>query len=128
MKSTEMCIDENERLIQINRLPGENDIGMIAWKIDLMTPEYPHGREIIVVANDITHMIGSFSTSEDMLYYVSGSRFVFGPICLQSLTRRSENSLFACQNLSLSKEKFVYLVHRGSLITECFKRICSSLS
>ena len=66
-----MCLDENENLIKINRLPGENDIGMVAWMIELMTPEYPNGREIMVVANDITHMIGSFAPSEDMLYYVS---------------------------------------------------------
>ena len=66
-----MCIDEKEQLIQINRLPGENDIGMVAWKIELITPEYPNGREIMVVANDITHMIGSFAPAEDMLYYVS---------------------------------------------------------
>ena len=71
IKVTEVCIDENEKLIQINRLPGENDIGMVAWNMELMTPEYPHGREIMVVANDLTHMIGSFALTEDMLYYVS---------------------------------------------------------
>ena len=67
-----MCIDENEKLIKINRLPGENDIGMVAWKMELITPEYPNGREIMVVANDLTHMIGSFAPPEDMLYNVSG--------------------------------------------------------
>ena len=71
MKVTEMCLDENEKLVVVNRLPGENDVGMIAWKMELLTPEYPHGREIMVVANDLTHMIGSFAPSEDMLYKVS---------------------------------------------------------
>ena len=31
---------------------------MVAWKIDLKTPEYPKGREIVVIANDISHQIG----------------------------------------------------------------------
>ncbi len=71
IKVTEMALDENEKLVNVNRLPGENDIGMVAWKMELRTPEYPDGREVMVVANDITHMIGSFAPSEDMLYKVS---------------------------------------------------------
>ena len=65
-----MCIDENEKLRTINRLAGENDVGMVAWQMTLMTPEYPDGRDVIVVANDLTHMSGSFTPAEDMLYYV----------------------------------------------------------
>lgn len=34
----------------------------------LRTPEYPAGREIIVISNDITHKIGSFGPQEDMLF------------------------------------------------------------
>lgn len=49
-------------------MPGENDLGMIAWKMSFMTPEYPKGRDIIVIANDITHKIGSFGTDEDILF------------------------------------------------------------
>lgn len=33
-----------------------------------MTPEYPQGREIIVICNDITFMIGSFGPKEDKLF------------------------------------------------------------
>lgn len=43
---------------------------MVAWKMTLRTPEYPAGREIIVIANDITFKIGSFGPREDMLYQV----------------------------------------------------------
>lgn len=34
----------------------------------MFTPEYPEGRQIIVVANDITNGIGSFGPDEDILF------------------------------------------------------------
>lgn len=43
-------------------------IGMVAWRMTLRTPEYPAGREIIVISNDITHKIGSFGPQEDVLF------------------------------------------------------------
>uniref|UniRef100_A0A8B9CRS0 Acetyl-CoA carboxylase alpha n=1 Tax=Anser brachyrhynchus TaxID=132585 RepID=A0A8B9CRS0_9AVES len=43
-------------------------IGMVAWKMTLKTPEYPEGRDIIVIGNDITYRIGSFGPQEDMLF------------------------------------------------------------
>lgn len=66
----ELCIDEETGdLIEKNRIPGENQIGMIAWKMKMMTPEYAQkGREIIVIANDITCKIGSFGMEEDLLF------------------------------------------------------------
>jgi len=45
-------------------------IGMVAWKMTLRTPEFPGGRDIIVIANDITFKIGSFGPREDILYQV----------------------------------------------------------
>ena len=44
---------------------------MVAWKMTLKTPEYPSGRSIIVIANDICHKIGSFGPNEDILFNVS---------------------------------------------------------
>lgn len=41
---------------------------MVAWRIVLATPEYPQGREIIVIANDLTYLIGSFGIKEDVLF------------------------------------------------------------
>lgn len=41
---------------------------MVAWKLCLKTPEYPEGRDIVVIANDITHKIGSFGPEEDLLF------------------------------------------------------------
>lgn len=34
----------------------------------LKTPEYPEGRDIIVIGNDITYRIGSFGPQEDLLF------------------------------------------------------------
>ncbi|MEQ2177551.1 hypothetical protein GOODEAATRI_004757 [Goodea atripinnis] len=41
---------------------------MVAWRMTLRTTEYPAGREIIVISNDITHKIGSFGPQEDVLF------------------------------------------------------------
>uniref|UniRef100_A0A8C1VGH2 acetyl-CoA carboxylase n=1 Tax=Cyprinus carpio TaxID=7962 RepID=A0A8C1VGH2_CYPCA len=65
---TELVLDSQGQLVQMNRLPGGNEIGMVAWRMTLRTPEYPAGREIIVISNDITHKIGSFGPQEDVLF------------------------------------------------------------
>ncbi|ORX86109.1 acetyl-CoA carboxylase [Anaeromyces robustus] len=69
MKQTELILNENEELVETDRTPGSNTCGMVAWRLDCQTPEYPEGRSIIVIANDITYKIGSFGTEEDMVYY-----------------------------------------------------------
>ncbi|XP_042276457.1 acetyl-CoA carboxylase isoform X2 [Thunnus maccoyii] len=65
---TELVLDPQGRLVQMNRLPGDNDVGMVAFKMKMKTLEYPEGRDIIVICNDITHMIGSFGPQEDELF------------------------------------------------------------
>eukprot|EP00737_Agarophyton_chilense_P001387 gb/GEZJ01001557.1/.p1 GENE.gb/GEZJ01001557.1/~~gb/GEZJ01001557.1/.p1 ORF type:complete len:2331 (-),score=312.23 gb/GEZJ01001557.1/:1422-8057(-) len=55
-------------LVETPRKPGQNDIGMVAWIWLLRTPEYPDGRQIIVIANDITFRSGSFGPEEDVLF------------------------------------------------------------
>lgn len=57
-----------DTLEEVQRLPGENDCGMIAWRLVLRTPEYPNGREIVLIANDLTYMIGSFGPKEYALF------------------------------------------------------------
>ncbi|KAH8030328.1 hypothetical protein HPB51_006760 [Rhipicephalus microplus] len=47
----ELVMDSQGRLVEQKRLPGENDVGMVAWRMTLVTPEYPEGRDIIVIAN-----------------------------------------------------------------------------
>lgn len=41
---------------------------MVAWRMNLSTPEYPEGRELILIANDLTYLIGSFGPHEDLLF------------------------------------------------------------
>lgn len=41
---------------------------MVAWRLVLCTPEYPEGRELILIANDLTYFIGSFGVKEDILF------------------------------------------------------------
>lgn len=65
---TELVLDPQGRLAQMNRLPGDNDVGIVAFRMRMKTPEYPEGRDIIVICNDITHMIGSFGPQEDELF------------------------------------------------------------
>lgn len=59
---------QNGKLVKVKRFPGENTIGMVAWKMTLKTVEYPNGRDLIVIANDITLGIGSFGPNEDQLF------------------------------------------------------------
>ncbi len=49
-------------------MPGENAVGMIAWRLRFRMPECPDGRDIILIANDITFKIGSFGMAEDLLF------------------------------------------------------------
>lgn len=64
----ELVLDSQGNLVQMNRLPGDNEVGMVAFRMRMKTPEYPEGRDIIVICNDITHMIGSFGPQEDQLF------------------------------------------------------------
>ena len=59
---------QDGKLVKVKRFPGENTIAMVAWKMNLKTVEYPDGRDIIVIANDITMEIGSFGPKEDLLF------------------------------------------------------------
>jgi biotin carboxylase/acetyl-CoA carboxylase carboxyltransferase component/biotin carboxyl carrier protein len=55
-------------LVETKRPAGQNDIGMVAWVMTLKTPEYIEGRDIVVIANDITFKAGSFGQKEDLLF------------------------------------------------------------
>lgn len=62
------------RMIEMKRVHGENDCGMCAWRMTLFTPEYPNGRDIIVIGNDITHLLGVFGPKEDMVFQKASER------------------------------------------------------
>lgn len=51
---------------------------MVAWRLKCFTPECPDGRDIIVIANDITIDVGSFAVDEDILFN-KGSCFIEKP-------------------------------------------------
>ncbi|XP_045390561.1 acetyl-CoA carboxylase 2 isoform X1 [Lemur catta] len=65
---TELVLDPQGQLVELNRLPGGNEVGMVVFKMRLKTHEYPEGRDVIVIGNDITFRIGSFGPGEDLLY------------------------------------------------------------
>ncbi|CAM9955807.1 unnamed protein product, partial [Phaeothamnion confervicola] len=58
-------------LREVARPAGQNDVGMVAWLVTLRTPEYPEGRQLVLVANDITHQAGSFGTREDVVFLLA---------------------------------------------------------
>ena len=60
-----------EEVIKVQRPIGLNNIGMIAWLLTISTPESPSGRQIIVIANDISFQMGTFGTQEDDLFYAA---------------------------------------------------------
>jgi acetyl-CoA carboxylase/biotin carboxylase 1 len=71
MESKELVMDENEELQEVDRAPGNNICGMVGWIFTMMTPEYPKGRRVAVIANDITFKIGSFGPLEDQFFHLA---------------------------------------------------------
>ncbi|KZS94649.1 acetyl CoA carboxylase [Sistotremastrum niveocremeum HHB9708] len=71
LESKELVLDENEELQEVDRAPGNNNCGMVAWVFSMKTPEFPKGRSIVVIANDITYKIGSFGPQEDHFFYAA---------------------------------------------------------
>eukprot|EP00258_Populus_trichocarpa_P041576 XP_024457595.1 acetyl-CoA carboxylase 1-like [Populus trichocarpa] len=55
-------------LVSLERPAGLNDFGMVAWCMEILTPEFPLGRTILVVANDVTFKAGSFGQREDAFF------------------------------------------------------------
>lgn len=61
--------EEHGILLPTRREAGKNNVGMVAWLMKLTTPEYPQGRELVVICNDITFLAGSFGTKEDIMFF-----------------------------------------------------------
>merc|ERR1719444_569434 len=69
LRATELVMDwDKMEVTESDRVEGSNDIGMIAWRISLKTLEYPDGRDIVLIANDVTFQAGSFGVREDQLF------------------------------------------------------------
>ncbi|KAI0072645.1 acetyl CoA carboxylase [Panus rudis PR-1116 ss-1] len=71
LESRELVLDEHDQLQEVDRAPGNNTCGMVGWVFTLRTPEYPQGRRVVVIANDITFKIGSFGPEEDQFFYLA---------------------------------------------------------
>ncbi|KAF7965766.1 hypothetical protein HWV62_41984 [Athelia sp. TMB] len=71
LESKELVLDENDKLAEVDRAPGNNTFGMVGWVFTMRTPEYPKGRKVVVIANDITYKIGSFGPVEDNFFYLA---------------------------------------------------------
>eukprot|EP00850_Spirogloea_muscicola_P009035 SM000050S16960 [mRNA] locus=s50:1564:20514:- [translate_table: standard] len=55
-------------LEEIEVSPGCNKLGMVGWSIFLRTADVPQGREMLLIANDITHKWGAFGPKEDAFF------------------------------------------------------------
>ncbi|KAG1770605.1 carboxyl transferase domain-containing protein [Suillus placidus] len=69
LEAKELVLDEHDELAEVERAPGNNTFGMVAWVFTLRTPEYPSGHKVVVIANNITYKIGSFGPIEDQFFY-----------------------------------------------------------
>lgn len=58
-------------LVETDRPAGLNSVGVVVWLCVLRTPEYPEGREVVLIANDITFRSGSFGPDEDLLFLLA---------------------------------------------------------
>lgn len=38
--------------------PSTPKLGMLAWRLLLHSPEFPEGRSVVLIANDVTHQAG----------------------------------------------------------------------
>ena len=65
MEAKELVLGADGELSAQARPVGSNKIGMVAWLINMKTPEYPDGRDVVVIANDVTVQSGSFGVAED---------------------------------------------------------------
>lgn len=50
---------------------GKNTCGMVVWKLTMYTPECKDGRDMILIANDITFQSGSFGVIEDEVFQLA---------------------------------------------------------
>uniref|UniRef100_A0A7S2EIT5 Acetyl-CoA carboxylase n=1 Tax=Ditylum brightwellii TaxID=49249 RepID=A0A7S2EIT5_9STRA len=67
--SQELLDDGSGDLVPGSRTIGANKVGMVAWLVTMKTPEYPEGRDVVFIANDVTVQSGSFGVEEDDIYF-----------------------------------------------------------
>jgi len=68
-KAEELVLKGHALVKDDSRLVGTNTLGMLAWHTVMKTPEYPEGREVVLIANDVTVQSGSFGVKEDEFFF-----------------------------------------------------------
>lgn len=68
IKCMELVLNSDNILQEIQRVSGENKIALVAWRMRLATPEFPDGRDIILIASDLTIKEGSMGIEECLLF------------------------------------------------------------
>ncbi|EFC36537.1 predicted protein [Naegleria gruberi] len=71
---TEYILDTTGKFLIENPVKnaiGKNTCGMVVWKVTLFTPEAKDGRDMILIANDITYQSGSFGVIEDEVFQLA---------------------------------------------------------
>ena len=46
-----------------------NRIGMVAWLVSYTSPQYPKGRDFVLIGNDLDFETGTFGVTEDKLFF-----------------------------------------------------------
>ncbi|VDN38287.1 unnamed protein product [Dibothriocephalus latus] len=69
LECTELCLSDSGQLVPVERVAGLNKVGIVVWKMLMKTLEFPEGRPVIVIANDVTHKAGSFGPAEDLIFF-----------------------------------------------------------
>lgn len=88
--SQELVQQSDGSLAKQFRVVGTNKVGMLAWHVEMRTPEYPEGRELVIIANDVTFQSGSFGVKEVTYFEV----LLLVHSCLLSVVLRHESSVF----------------------------------
>ncbi len=106
--AVELVFDEQEKMREVKRAPGMNTIGMVAWLVEVATPEYPTGRKLVVIGNDVTIQAGSFGPIEDRFFAAASklARELGVPRLYVSANSGARIGL-ATEALDLFKVKFV---------------------
>lgn len=48
----------NGHMVEAVESPSTPKLGMLAWRLLLHSPEFPEGRSVVLIANDVTHQAG----------------------------------------------------------------------
>ena len=72
-KATELVLSDTNggwgtELVESDRPVSSNNVGMVGWLMQMRTPEFPEGRKVLIVSNDVTFSAGSFGPKEDVYF------------------------------------------------------------